>query len=189
MTQVSKLLLASIFSVSVAATASAQVIVQGGGAARDCYMSTKADNPGRIGGAIETCQAALSEFLPTKHIAATQVNLGILFMRKGEYTKAQTHYAKAIKMRPNLAEAHINHAASQIYTADYSAAVKSIDMALEIGTDKMPEALYNRAVAYDRLQNYKGAYKDLKQALLHRPDWEPAVALLSGYHVTTRAKS
>jgi len=53
----------------------------------------------------------------------------------------------------------------------------------------MPEALYNRAIAYDRLQNYKGAYKDLKQALVLRPDWEPAMNLLSGYQVTTRAKS
>jgi tetratricopeptide (TPR) repeat protein len=188
MTQFSKLLLASIFSLSVTATVSAQVIVQGGGAARDCYMSTKSGNPGRIG-AIQTCHTALSEFLPTKDMAATHVNLGVLLMRKGDYTEAQTYYAKAIEMRPNLAEAHINHAASLIYTADYSAAIASIDKAIEIGTEKMPEALYNRAVAYDRLQNYKGAYKDLKQALILRPDWEPALALLSGYQVTTLAKS
>ena len=188
MIQISKFLLASIFSLSVTATASAQVVVQNGGAARDCYVSTKSGNPGRIG-AIKTCQAALSEFLPAKDLAATHVNLGVLLMRKGDYSEAQTHYAKAIKIRPNLSEAHINHAASLIYTADYSAAIASIDKAIDIGTEKMPEALYNRAVAYDRLQNYKGAYKDLKQALILRPDWEPALALLSGYQVTTRAKS
>ena len=188
MTKISKLLLASIVSLLVTATASAQVIVQGGGAARDCYMSTKAGNPGRIG-AIQTCQAALSEFLPAKDIAATHVNFGVLLMRKGDYSDAQTHYAKAIEMRPNLSEAHINHAASLIYTANYSAAVTSIDKAIELGTDKMPEALYNRAVAYDRLQNYKSAYKDLQQALTLRPDWEPAIELLSGYQVTSRAKS
>jgi len=188
MTQISKLLLASVFSLIMTTSASAQVVVQGGGAARDCYISTKAGNPGRIG-AIQTCKAALSEFLPAKDMAATHVNLGVLLMRKGDYAEAQSHYAKAIKIRPNLAEAHINHAASQIYTADYNAAVKSIDTAIEVGTHKMPEALYNRAVAYDRLQNYKGAYNDLKQALLLRPDWEPAIELLSGYQITTRAKS
>lgn len=188
MAQISKLLLASIFSLTMTVSATAQVVVQNGGAARDCYVSTKTGNPGRIG-AIETCKTALSEFLPTKDMAATHVNLGVLLMRKGDYVSAQTHYAKAIEMRPNLAEAHINHAASLIYTADYSAAVKSIDMAIEIGTEKMPEALYNRAVAYDGLQNYKGAYKDLKQALALRPGWKPAIALLSGYQITTRAKS
>lgn len=188
MTKISKLLIVSIFSLSVTATSSAQIIVQNGGAAQDCYMSTKSGNSGRIG-AIKTCQAALSEFLPAKDMAATHVNLGVLLMRKGDYTEAQTHYAKAIEIRPTLAEAHINYAASLIYTADYSAAVTSIDKAIEIGTEKMPEALYNRAVAYDRLENYKGAYKDLKQALVLHPDWEPALALLSGYQVTTRAKS
>lgn len=188
MTKISKLLFASIFSFSVTATASAQVIVQGGGTAQECYMSTKTGNPGRIN-AIRSCEAALAEFLPPKDKAATHVNLGVLLMRKGDYADAQTHYAKAIKVQPNLAEAHINHAASLIYTSDYKAAIASIDKAIDIGTEKMPEALYNRAVAYDRLENYKGAYKDLKQALVHRPDWEPALALLSGYQVTRRAKS
>lgn len=188
MTHISKILLASVFSLSMTASASAQIVVQGGGAARDCYMSTKMGNPGRLG-TIKTCRVALTEALSNKDLAATHVNLGVLLMRKGDYSDAQTHYAKAIKLRPNLAEAHINHAASLIYTADYSAAVKSIDMAIEIGTEKLPEALYNRAVAYDRLENYKGAYKDLKQALVLRPDWAPALDLISGYQVSTRAKS
>lgn len=188
MTHISKLLLASIFSFLMATTASAQIVVQNGGAAQDCYMSTKAGNPGRIG-AIRKCEAALSEALTTKDLAATHVNLGVLLMRKGDYAKAQTQYVRAIEMRPKLSEAYINHAASLVYTGDYTAAVTAIDTAIDLGTEKMPEALYNRAIAYDRLQNYKGAYKDLKQALALRPEWAPAVDLLSGYEVTTRAKS
>ena len=187
MTQISKIFLASLFSLS-AASASAQVVVQNGGAARDCYVSTMSGNPGRIG-AIETCKTALSEFLPAKDLAATHVNLGVLYMRKGDYADAQTHYTKAIEMRPKLAEAYINYAASLVYTGDHNAAITAIDTAVELGTDKMPEALYNRAIAYDRLQNYKGAYKDLKQALALRPDWEPALKLLAGYQVTRRKKS
>lgn len=188
MNSFSKLLLASLFSVSVTATASAQIVVQGGGAARDCYMSTKSGNPGRIG-AIKTCEAALSEMLTGKDLAATHVNLGVLLMRKGDYSEAQTNYARAIELRPKLAEAYINHAASLIYTGSYSEAVTAIDTAINLGTDKMPEALYNRAIAYDRLQNYKGAYQDLKLALNLRPDWEPALDLLSGYTVKSRPKS
>lgn len=189
MTHFSKLFFASIFSLSMTATASAQIVVQGGGDARDCYMSTKAGNPGRIG-AIRKCEAALLELnLSNKDLAATHVNLGVLLMRKGDYDKAKSHYSRAIEMRPKLAEAYINYAASLIYTGDYSAAVKAVDASIELGTEKMPEALYNRAIAYDRLQNYKGAYKDLKQALVLRPEWPPAVDLLSGYKITTRAKS
>ena len=189
MTPTSKLLLASIFSLSITATASAQIVVQGGGAARDCYMSTKSGNPGRIG-AIRKCEAALLELnLSNKDIAATHVNLGVLLMRKGDHAKAKTHYARAIDMRPKLSEAYINYAASLIYTGEYSLAVTAVDTAIELGTEKMPEALYNRAIAYDRLQNYKGAYKDLKQALALRPEWPPAIDLLSGYQVTSRPKS
>jgi len=187
MAQITKFFLACVFTLSLTATASAQIIVQGSGAARDCYVSTKTGTS--RASAIRTCKTALSEFLYTSDLAATHVNLGILLMRKGDYAEAQTHYAKAIEMRPNLAEAHINHAASLIYMADYSAAVTSIDKAIEIGTEKMPEALYNRAVAYDRLQNYNGAYKDLKQVLILRPHWEPALELISGYQVIKRSKS
>lgn len=188
MTNISKLLLASVFSLSMTASATAQVVVQNGGAARDCYLSTKAGNPGRIG-TIKICKTALTETLTAKDLAATHVNLGVLLMRKGDYVEAQKHYAKSIDMRPKLSEAYINHAASLIYTGDYSAAVTAVDTAIDLGTEKMPEALYNRAIAYDRLQNYKGAYKDLKQALILRPDWAPALDLISGYQVTTRAKS
>ena len=172
----------------MAATASAQVVVQGGGAAKNCYMSTKTGNPGRIG-AIRTCQSALSEALSNKDLAATHVNLGVLLMRKGDYAEAQTQYARAIELRPKLAEAYINHAASLVYTGDYNEAITAVDTAINLGTDKMPEALYNRAIAYDRLQNYKGAYQDLKLALSLRPDWAPAQDLLSGYTVQTRPKS
>ena len=188
MKNLSKLFIASTFTLALGATASAQVVVQSGGAASDCYLSVKSGNPGRIG-AIRVCETALSEMLPNKDLAATHVNLGVLLMRKGDYAESQASYAKAIELRPNLAEAHINYAASLIYTANYSEAVTAINKAIDIGTEKMPEALYNRAVAYDRLENYKGAYKDLKQALVLRPDWEPALALLSGYQVQTRTKS
>jgi len=112
MAPISKIFLASLFSLSFTANASAQIIVHGGGA--------------------------------------------------GDYAEAQSHYTKAIEKRPKLAEAYINHAASLIYMANYDAAITSLDKAIEIGTEKMPEALYNRAVAYDRLKNYK--YSDLSLA-------------------------
>ncbi|WP_051279360.1 tetratricopeptide repeat protein [Hellea balneolensis] len=188
MTNISKFLLASVFSITMTASASAQIVVQGGGAARDCYMSTKAGNPGRIG-TIKTCRMALTEPLSNKDLAATHVNLGVLLMRKGDYSEAQAHYAQAIEMRPKLAEAYINHAASLIYSSNYQEALNAINMAIELGTDKMPEALYNRAIAHDRLKNYKGAYKDLKQALVLRPDWAPALDLISSYQVASPAKS
>lgn len=189
MTKLTKLLLVSIFSFSTAAIASAQVVINGTGMAHDCYLSAKTGNSGSIT-AIRTCKEALAEsFLRRRDEAATHINLGILLMRKGDNTQAQIHFEKAIALRPQTPEAYINYGASLIYTGKYQAAIQAINTAIELDTKKMPEALFNRAVAYDRLENYKGAYNDLKQALVLRPDWEPALALLSGYQVTTRAKS
>ena len=102
MAPISKIFLASLFSLSFTANASAQIIVHGGGAARDCYVSTKASNPGKIG-AIQSCKTALTEALSNKDLAATHVNLGVLLMRKGDYAEAQSHYTKAIEKRPKLA--------------------------------------------------------------------------------------
>jgi len=189
MTYASKLLLASIFSLSMAASASAQLVVHGGGAAQACYMSAKTGNMGSIG-AIRKCEKALTTTeLSRKDEAATHINLGVLLMRKGDNTEAQTHYKRAIELRPKTPEAYINHGASLIYTGEYQAAISAINTAIELDTEKMPEALFNRAMAYNGVEDYRRAYKDLKQALALKPDWPIALKALDNYEVTTRAKT
>jgi hypothetical protein len=50
----------------------------------------------------------------------------------------------------------------------------------------MPEALYNRAIAYDRLDEFSLAYKDLKEALVLRPDWDVALKAINNYEVVPK---
>jgi len=191
MTYLSKLLVTCAATFSLTTTASAQIFVGGNGAAQQCYMSTKLGNPGRIS-AIRKCEEALKNIdlnLNRKNEAATHVNLGILLMRKGDNEKAQVHYKRAIELRPKAAEVYINYAASLIYTGEYQNAITTVNTAIDLGTEKMPEALFNRAMAYNRLQNYRGAYKDLKQALVLKPEWPVALKALENYTVTTRAKT
>lgn len=187
MTQISKFLLAASFSLLMAGSATAQIVVHGSGAARDCYITTKAGNKGSIG-AIQSCREALTDLnLTRKHEAATHVNLGILLMRKGDYEDSLKNYARALDIRPTLSQIYINRAAAQIHMGNYQAALDDANKAIEMGTDQMPEALFNRAVSYDRLEDYTSAYKDLKQVLVLRPEWKPAEALISGYVVTSNA--
>ncbi len=187
MTQISKILLATVFSLGMSVSASAQIIVQGNGAARDCYMSAKMGDRGQLG-TIRTCRSALLDELSTRDLAATHINLGVLYMRRGDNADAQTHYKKAIDLRPSTSEAYINYGASLIYTGNYQEAINAINKAIELKTVKMPEALFNRAMAYDGLENYKGAYKDLKQALVLKPEWPAALNAIDNYTVTTRSK-
>jgi len=189
MTRVSKFFLAALFVFAMPSTTSAQVFVGGGGAAHQCYLSAKLGNPGRIG-AIRKCEEALDNInINHKNKAATHTNLGVLLMRKGENEKAQTHYKHAIKLRPKTAETYINYGASLIYTGEYQDAITALNKAIDFGTEKMPEALFNRAMAYDRQQNYKSAYKDLKQALVLRPEWPIAQRAIENYTVTSSPKT
>lgn len=140
--------------------------------------------------AIKTCEDALKdEALPLKDLASTHVNTGILYMRGGQYDKAQTHYSQALKLRPRLSEAYINQGANFIYQRDYNVAITALSKSIDLGTDKMPEALYNRSMAYNGLQNYKAAYLDLKRALELKPDWPLAAKALEIYSVTPAPKT
>ena len=183
-----RILIASMLTIGFVSTASAQVTVVGGGAAKDCYHSVKHGDPGRIG-TIKSCEGALEEYsLGLKDRAATHVNIGILYMRRKDYDKSEEHYAKALKMGDGIAEVHINLAANFIYTGRYDEAVTSANKAIEIGTTKMPEVLFNRAMAYDHLERYNEAYNDLKKALELRPDWPPALNAIDNYEVVPAPK-
>jgi lipoprotein NlpI len=50
-----------------------------------------------------------------------------------------------------------------------------------MGTEKLPEALYNRAIALDGLGLSDKALADLILALEIRPDWPPATNMISMY--------
>ncbi len=165
-------------------TAFAQAMVIGKSKAADCYERTKTSLTGSAVN-IKLCKRALFDGgLTTPDAAATHVNLGILLMRAGRNAEARKHYEKAITMTPSLPEAYINNSAALIYMGEYRAAITAIDTAIEIGTTKMPEALYNRAIAYDNLRDYNRAYADLKKALELRPDWTPALKAIDNYETT-----
>jgi len=189
MARITLFLFALILAVSMTVAASAQVFVHGNGLAQACYMSAKTGNPGHKS-AIRECENALQNVsLTRKDEAATHINLGVLLMRRGDNSEAQSHYQKAIELRPKTPEAYINHGASLIYTGDYHEAISAINTAIDLGTEKLPEALFNRAMAYDGVQDYTRAYKDLKQALTLKPDWPVALKALDNYQVTTRAQT
>ena len=188
MLNVSKVTLTATFIMSLAMPASAQILVLGTGAAQECYQSTKFGDQGRLS-TIRQCETAFESPLSRDDRVATHVNMGILYMRRDDNKNAQKHYKKAIDIKPSMAEIYINYGASLIHIGDYEGAVNAINKAIELKTEKMPEALYNRSIAYNRLQNYKGAYYDLKEALMLKPEWPVALKALENYTVTKRPKS
>jgi len=181
--------MAVLTSLSFSSAASAQSIVLGDGDARQCYLKVKYGDKGRKS-SIDICKRALSEgVLSKKDRASTHVNLGILQMRHKDYALAETNYKKALKMKPEMGEIYINLSANEIYQGRYEDALVTVNKAIDLNTIKMPEALFNRAMIYHHAGRYKEAYQDLKQALVIRPDWEPAIKKLDDYVVTTKSAS
>lgn len=173
---------------SFSGTAIAQSLVIGDGGAQECFYSVKHGDMGRAS-TIKKCKEALKDpHLSIEDEAATHVNLGILLMRSKQYDASRTQYKRAIKMQPKLSEAYINYAANLIYLGDFQEAITASDKSIELGTKKLPEALYNRAMAYDNLRQYNEAYADLKKALALRPDWKPALRAIDNYDISTDTK-
>lgn len=167
-----------------------QIVVLGSGDAQTCYQFARDGNPGSSD-ALRTCLSALQLDLLRKDEAATHINTGILYMRNGEYDKSRVQYQSAIALSPNLPEAYINYGAALIYMYETDAAIETLTKAISLEqtqqVEKLPEALFNRSIAYDRKLNYKAAYLDLKRALELRPDWPPAVAAIKRYDVKSPA--
>jgi len=170
----------------VSGQAQAQFVVQGKGKAAQCYDYAIRGNIGTRP-AIQTCTEGLDENLSQKDRAATHVNRGVLHMRKGDQLNATADYKTALEIKPDLTQAYVNQAASLIRQNKYQEAIDSLNKALEDKESPTRRAaLYNRAIALDAQEDYKGAYYDLKAALAIRPDWKPALDLISRYEVRSK---
>lgn len=176
----------TLFFLSLSVAANAQILVVGSGDAENCYKLTRDGNPG-TSKAIETCRSALKMGLLQRDQAATHVNTGILYMRTGDYEESRGHYESAIGLSPELPEAYINYGAALIFMYETDDAIEALSKAIALDqtetAGKLPEALFNRSIAYNRKENYKAAYLDLRRALELRPDWPPALAAIKRYNV------
>lgn len=179
----SRILLSSLAALACGSAASAQVFVVGGGLARECYDEANSGNYiFRI--AEQSCSRALREETMTKETrAATYVNRGVIRMREGNYEQALNDYSSAVAVIPTLGAAYLNEGAAHIYQRNFSDALVSLNKAIELETDDIFAAYYNRAIARENTGDVPGAYFDFQKALDLRPGWELAQRQLSRFEV------
>jgi len=167
-------------------SAQAQVIVGGEGPQHLCYKKALYGNMGTKT-ALKICNEGVKQITSHKNKTATHINRGILLMRKGDHPAARADFEKAISLRPKLPQTYINYGAVLIHMNDYDGALDALNVAVETLDEKdLHEALFNRALAYDRKKQYREAYLDLKRALELRPDWTAAQQAISNYKVETK---
>ncbi len=168
---------------ALAAPAGAQVQVIGGGLGQQCFELASIARDGASHGD-DVCTKALRHGrLDRRSRAATFVNRGVLRMRATRYEQALNDFDRAIRLKPELGEAHLNAGATHIYRQDFGAAIAELNVAIEKESRDLHAAYYNRAIARERSGDVTGAYYDFQMALELQPDWDLALQQLERFSV------
>lgn len=179
------LLVAGVVALATAETADGAVTVIGGGLAQACSkaaVSGESDSKFQ-----EVCTLALeTEFLNSRDRAGTYVNRGVLKLRKASYPDASKDFNLALKLQPDLGEAYVNRGAAFIGQKRYAESLPDINKGLELGVDEPAKAYYNRALAYEGLDDPKAAYFDYQKALEMSPQWSAPKEQLTRFSVSRR---
>lgn len=168
-----------------AAAAQGAVTVIGGGMARQC--SVAALNGASDAKSEGICTMALeTEMLSLRDRAGTYVNRGVLKLRRKQFADAQWDFNRAIDTKKDLGEAYVNRGAAHVGSKRYSEGLADINKAIELGVEEPEKAYFNRALAYEGLDNLKAAYFDFRKAQELAPAWEQPAKELARYTVERR---
>ncbi len=162
--------------------ARASVTVIGGGLAEACSraaLSGKAKIRFE-----EPCTEALDkEMLNSRDRAGTFVNRGVLKMRRMDWIGATKDFDEAARIKPDLGEAYVNRGAVSIGQHRYADSLPDLNKGLALGVEEPAKVYFNRALAYEGLDDAKSAYFDYQKAVELSPDWEAPKNELVRFHV------
>lgn len=178
-------LLAAACVLAASTAAQASVTVIGGGLARDCSLA--AFNGESATRYESLCTQALdTEMLSPKDRAGTYVNRGVFRLRRAEFAKANGDFNRAVELKPDLGEAYVNRGAAAVGAKRYADGLADLNKAIALGVDEPEKAYYNRALAYEGLDDLKAAYFDYQKAVELSPTWEAPKRELVRFSVERR---
>ena len=149
----------------------AGMIVLGSGEAEACSKAAMAERSDQE--SILQCDDALQiEDLNAHDRAGTLINRGVMRLRREEFELARADFDAAIALAPGVGEAYVNRGAAFVGEKRYQAGLDDINNALRLGVKEPEKAYFNRALAYEGLDDEKSAYLDFQQALTLKPGWE-----------------
>jgi tetratricopeptide (TPR) repeat protein len=155
----------------------------GSGPAENCASVARAGGYGNINE--NTCTEALeARDLVRRDQAATFVNRGIMRLRSGNYLNAIADFDSAIQLVPDMGEAYVNRGAASIKLGRFDASLMDLNRGLELGVDEPAKAYYNRALAYEGLDDLRAAYFDYRRASEINPQWQEPKTQLVRFTVT-----
>jgi tetratricopeptide (TPR) repeat protein len=173
---------AAVAALTMAAQARASVTVIGGGLAEAC---SRAALSGKSDVRLElSCTEALEkETLNSRDRAGTLVNRGVLRMRRLNWEAANKDFNEATRIKPDMGEAYVNRGAVAIGQHRYADSLADLNKGLQLGVEEPAKVYYNRALAYEGLDDAKSAYFDYQKAVELSPEWEAPKNELVRFHV------
>jgi tetratricopeptide (TPR) repeat protein len=178
---------AALAALAAAPAAAAAVSVFGETSAHACFEAARDGRTDR--GAITTCDMAIEgELLSLRDRAASLVNRGVVRLHRAEYERALSDFNAAVRLMPDLAEAHVDRGAAQIMVRDYAGAIESITRGLDLGPQDPHEAHFNRGIAYEAAGDLRAAYDDYNRASALAPDWPRPKLELARFTVRSAAE-
>lgn len=100
--------------------------------------------------------------------------LGLSLAEQGEYDEAVTHYAEALRLKPDFAPAHNNWGLALVEMGRYDEAISHYRAALKI-RPRYPRALYGMGVAYIRKGDNEKALERFSAAVRINPNYAEAL--------------
>jgi tetratricopeptide (TPR) repeat protein len=176
---------AMAMSLAVSAPASGAAFVIGGGLADACSrfaLDGRSDDY-----SLSTCTYALeTESLVKRDRAATLVNRGVIQLRRKAFGAANRDFDTAIRLQPALGEAFVNRGAALIAQRRWQEGLTDIDKGLALGADEPEKAYFNRALAWEGLDDMAAAWRDYNKALEIAPGWDAPRKELARFTVTPK---
>jgi tetratricopeptide (TPR) repeat protein len=134
------------------------------------------------------CTRALDQdMLNASDRAKTFVNRGVMKLGRGEYEPARADFEAALKLSPKLPEALLNRGAVFVGEHKYQEALADLTQAIDLNVSEPEKAYFDRALAYEGLDNETAAYFDYQKALALRPGWAAPQNELVRFHVEPKS--
>jgi tetratricopeptide (TPR) repeat protein len=145
-------------------------------------LETRADDA-----SLQSCNEAIDQgALNRADLTRTYVNRGAVLMNRHDYDGARADLERAIQLDPSVGDAWMNRGAIEIIQRRYQDGIADTTRALALGVSEPAKAYFNRAVAYEGVDDEKSAYQDYQQALVLKPDWGAPKHELMRFTVTHR---
>ena len=151
--------------------------------AKECYNSAEVGADLEFG--LEHCDLAVRDPL-MQFRAQTLVNRGIIRFDLGDNGGALEDFSIAITYNPTLGDAYLNQALVLVASKHPDDAMDAINKGIAMGASNLQLAYYTRGEIEDDAGRYAMAYRDYKQALVIKPDFQPALRQLERFKLVPK---